>query len=295
MRRAFHILKKGACMDCKQFEGRRRLRPIVVRGGGDLATGTIFMLSKAGFPVIILECARPTAIRREAAFSEAVYFGEKTVEGMRCVRVNSPEEALGEVRQGGPVLLIDEDLSSLPVLRPQVLVDAIIAKRNLGTRMDQAELVIALGPGFTAGVDAHVVIETMRGHNLGRPIYSGSALPNTGVPGLIGGYGKERVIHAPAGGILHNRKKIGDLVSAGEVIAEIRSEQALVPVPSPIAGVLRGILPDGFAVPSGMKMADVDPRASEQGNCFTISDKARCIGGTVVMLVSGFAADLCLL
>ena len=277
-------------MDMKKSVGRRELRPIVVRGGGDLATGTIFMLSRAGFPVIILECARPTAIRREAAFCEAVYWGEKSVEGLSCVRVDSPGEALASAGPDRPVLLVDEDLSSLSVLRPQVLVDAIIAKRNLGTRMDLAELVIALGPGFTAGVDAHAVIETMRGHKLGRVIYEGCAEPNTGVPGLIAGYGQERVIHAPAEGILQNRKQIADLVSAGEVIAVIRGSAGEVPVCSSIAGVLRGILPDGFAVPKGMKMADVDPRASEKGNCFTISDKARCIGGSVLMLVSRFYA-----
>ena len=268
-----------------------RLCPIVVRGGGDLATGTIFMLSAAGYTVIVLESARPTAIRREAAFSEAVYLGKKTVEGITCVRCESAEEAVLCAAPGKPALLVDETCASLPVIRPRILIDAILAKKNLGTRMDMAELVIALGPGFCADRDVHAVIETMRGHDLGRVIRSGSALPNTGIPGDVCGYTSERVIHAPAAGILHTRRKIGNIVRKGESIAWIRREDgSSVEVPSALDGVLRGILPDTFPVPSGMKMADVDPRVSEQKNCYTISDKSRCIGGSVLMLVTGFVS-----
>lgn len=265
------------------------MRPIVVRGAGDLATGTIIRLSRAGYSVITLECGRPTAIRREAAFCEAVYQGSKTVEGLTCVRAGTPEAALAAVTPENPQLLIDENGSSIPVLRPDVLVDAVIAKRNVGTRMDMAPLTVALGPGFTAGRDVHAVIETMRGHDLGRIIRDGSALPNTGVPGLIAGFGRERVIHAPASGRLHTLHAIGDPVRKGEAIAWIeRDGGGRTEVPASLSGVLRGILPDGFDTPEGMKMADIDPRAEQRKNCCTVSDKARCITGSVLELVCAF-------
>lgn len=269
-------------------------RPIVVRGGGDLATGTIFMLSKAGYPVIILECQRPTAIRREAAFSEAAGAGEKRVEDVTCIKADDAGEALRLAKPGRPVLLIDETAESLTSIRPQVLIDAVIAKKNIGTRIDMAELTIALGPGFTAGKDVRFVIETMRGHHLGRIIPEGSAFPNTGIPGEVGGFARERVIHAPAAGILREVCHIGDLVSQGQTIAEIRPKDGSAPVgvPASISGVLRGILPDGFDVPSGMKMADIDPRPGQRNNCYTISDKARCIGGSVLQLVSAYEHGL---
>ena len=175
---------------------------IVVRGAGDIATGTIHRLHRCGFSVLALETERPSAIRRYVAFSEAVYEGSWTIEGVEAVRVESLEDALQCQRQGKVPVLIDPGCRCLEQFRPQVLVDGILAKKNLGTRMEMADTVIALGPGFTAGVDAHLVIETMRGHNLGRILTEGTALPNTGVPGVIAGYGKERVIHAPAAGIM---------------------------------------------------------------------------------------------
>lgn len=261
---------------------------IFVRGGGDLATGTILRLSCAGYRVVVLECREPTAIRREAAFSEAVRLGEKTVEGITC-RFLPPAEAVRDAAPGHPTLMIDETGGSISLFHPDVLVDAIIAKKNLGTRKDMAGLTIALGPGFEAGEDVHYVIETMRGHDLGRIIRRGSALPNTGVPGIIAGYGKERVIHAPAEGILICLRKIGDLVEKDEEIALIRGGKAgCIPVRSRIKGVLRGILPDDFPVKEGMKMADVDPRPDQQRNCFTVSDKSRCIAGSVLELVSAY-------
>ena len=263
-------------------------RPIVVRGGGDLATGTILMLSRAGYPVIILETECPTAIRREAAFSEAVRFGTKTVENIVCRKVGNPEEALKEAAPCNPVLLVDENAESLAVLKPQILIDAVLAKKNLGTRKDMADLTIALGPGFCAGRDVDYVIETMRGHNLGRIISEGYALPNTGTPGVIAGYGKERVIHAPADGILKNRNNIGDIVEKDEPIAVIINSTGEVPVPASLSGVLRGILPDGFRVFKGLKMADIDPRISEKENCYTVSDKSRCIAGSVLELVCAY-------
>ncbi len=266
-------------------------RPIVVRGGGDLATGTIFLLSKAGYPVIATECGNPSAIRREAAFSEAVRFGRKTVEDVTCVLAENAEEAVRLAAPSHPVMLCDENLECLPVIGPQVLIDAVMAKRNIGTAIHMADLTIALGPGFTAGKDVHYVIETMRGHNLGRVIREGSALPNTGIPGTIRGYGRERVIHAPGSGVVRGIRRIGDIVDKDEVIAEIVSGGGALPVTSKLSGVLRGILPDGFAVTEGMKMADVDPRQSEKDNCFSVSDKARCIAGSVLMLVCAYDRD----
>ena len=264
------------------------MKPIVVRGGGDLATGTILRLCKAGFPVIVLESGCPAAIRREAAFSEAVRCGSKTVEDVTCRLAPDAESALKSVNAAGPQMLVDEKARAVSLIRPEILVDAILAKKNLGTHMDMAPLTIALGPGFNAGKDVHFVIETMRGHDLGRIIKNGSALPNTGVPGMICGYGKERVVHAPASGILHLYHDIGDLVEKDEPLAFLETSGDKILVPSPLRGVLRGILPDGFSVPSGIKMADVDPRAEERKNCFTVSDKARCIAGSVLELVCAF-------
>lgn len=251
---------------------------IVVRGAGDIATGTIHRLHRCGFSVLALETERPSAIRRYVAFSEAVYEGSWTIEGVEAVRVESLEDALQCQRQGKVPVLIDPGCRCLKQFRPKVLVDGILAKKNLGTRMDMAGTVIALGPGFTAGVNAHLVIETMRGHNLGRILTKGTALPNTGVPGVIAGYGKERVIHAPAAGIMKNYSRIGEIVEKGQVIASIDE----VPVKATLTGVLRGLLRDGYPVTEGFKIADIDPRESEQKNCFTISDKARCIAGSVL-------------
>ena len=251
---------------------------IVVRGAGDIATGTIHRLHRCGFSVLALETERPSAIRRYVAFSEAVYEGSWTIEGVEAVRVESLEDALQCQRQGKVPVLIDPGCRCLKQFRPKVLVDGILAKKNLGTRMDMAGTVIALGPGFTAGVDAHLVIETMRGHNLGRILTEGTALPNTGVPGVIAGYGKERVIHAPAAGIMKNHSRIGEIVEKGQIIASIDE----VPVKAALTGVLRGLLRDGYPVTEGFKIADIDPRESEQKNCFTISDKARCIAGSVL-------------
>ena len=251
---------------------------IVVRGAGDIATGTIHRLHRCGFSVLALETERPSAIRRYVAFSETVYEGSWTIEGVEAVRVESLEDALQCQRQGKVPVLIDPGCRCLEQFRPKVLVDGILAKKNLGTRMDMEDTVIAMGPGFTAGVDAHLVIETMRGHNLGRILTEGTALPNTGVPGVIAGYGKERVIHAPAAGIMKNHSRIGEIVEKGQIIASIDE----VPVKATLTGVLRGLLRDGYPVTEGFKIADIDPRESEQKNCFTISDKARCIAGSVL-------------
>ena len=255
---------------------------IIVRGGGDLATGTIYKLKKSGFPVLILEVPNPSAIRRNVAFCEAVYQGTQTVEDMTCYLVESVEQAEQFINEGKLCVLVDPMGESIARLKPLAVIDAILAKKNLGTNRNMAPVTLALGPGFAAGEDVDAVIETKRGHNLGRVLWEGTAAPNTGIPGVIGGYGKERVIHCPAKGILRNVKKITDTVSRGEVIAVVETEEGYVPVEATLDGILRGLIRDGYPVHVGFKMADIDPRAEEYENCFTISDKARCIAGGVL-------------
>lgn len=254
---------------------------IVVRGAGDIASGTIHRLHRCGFRVLALECEMPAAIRREVSFCEAVYDGEAEVEGVVCRKIEQVSQAVTVWQAGKIPLLVDESGSSVSLLRPRVLVDGILAKKNLGTSRSMAPLTIGLGPGFTAGQDVDYVIETMRGHDLGRIITQGQALPNTGTPGLVGGFAKERVIHAPASGVIRNQAKIGDLVEKGQTLAMIGD----TPVPASLTGVLRGIIRDGYPVPLRMKIADIDPRGSERKNCFTISDKARCIAGSVLEVI----------
>lgn len=252
---------------------------IVVRGGGDIATGTIMKLYKCGFRVLILEIPNPSAIRRNVAFCEAVFEGVKTVEDVTCYLARDLKEAVTLLREGRLTLLVDPEAEVLKELRPVALVDGILAKKNLGTTKDMAPVTVALGPGFTAGKDVDAVIETKRGHNLGRVIYSGCAAENTGVPGVIAGYGKERVIHSPATGILRNVRKITDTVKKGGVIAVVETDNGLVPVEASLDGLLRGLIREGYPVTKGLKIADIDPRADEYSNCFTVSDKARCIAG----------------
>ena len=255
---------------------------IIVRGGGDLATGTIYKLKKSGFPVLILEAARPSAIRRNVAFCEAIYQGTQTVEDMTCYLAESSEQAEQFLKEGKLTVLVDPLGESISKVLPLAVVDGILAKKNLGTNRDMAPITVALGPGFSAGVDVDAVVETKRGHNLGRVYWRGSAAPNTGVPGNIGGYDKERVIYCPAKGILRNVKGITDRVSKGEIIAVVETEQGSVPVEATLDGILRGLIRDGYPVSAGFKMADIDPRGDELDNCFTISDKARCIAGGVL-------------
>lgn len=262
---------------------------IIVRGGGDLATGVIHRLWSAGFEPLVLECAQPAAIRRQVALSEAVYAGEATVEGMTGVRIENLSEAVAVCQAGKVPVLVDDAAACVDILRPDIVIDAIIAKRNLGTRMDMAPLTIALGPGFVAGVDVHAVVETKRGHNLGRIIRSGAAAPNSGIPGVIAGFGKERVLHAEAEGVLHIVQDIGSIVDQGQVIAEIHGADGVVtPVYATLSGIIRGMIREGFVVTRGFKIADIDPRQEELANCFTISDKARCIAGSVLELVCGY-------
>ncbi len=252
---------------------------IIVRGGGDIASGTIMKLHQCGFSVLVLEIEHPSSIRRNVSFSEAVYQGTQTIEGETGYLAENVNAAKQLIREGKIAVLVDPDCSCLKELKPAALVDAILAKKNLGTARDMAPVTVALGPGFTAGEDVDAVIETCRGHNLGRVYYQGTAIANTGVPGKIAGFDKERVIHSPGEGVLYNVCRITDTVKKGQVIAEIRNEQETIPVEASIDGLLRGLIRDGFPVTKGFKIADIDPRINEYNNCFTISDKARCIAG----------------
>ena len=265
---------------------------IIVRGAGDLATGTIHRLKKSGFRLLVLETDHPAAIRRQVALSEAVYSKSACVEGVEAVRVEDEKQMIDAWKNGKVPVMVDPKGESIASMQPKVVVDAILAKRNLGTNKNMAPLTIALGPGFTAGVDVDVVIETKRGHNLGRVIREGSAYPNTGIPGIIGGYGVERVIHASADGILKNKSKIGDIVEKGQVIAVIEASDKenvadikKTEVTATIDGLLRGLIRDNYPVTKGFKIADIDPRKEELANCFTISDKARCIAGSVLEVI----------
>lgn len=266
-------------------EKREMGKLIIVRGGGDLATGTIHKLWSAGFFVVVLETQYPAAIRRQVSLCEAVYGGETSVEDMSGVLAFDEDEVFSVLEEGKVPVVVDPEGKFIAKWKPEVVVDGILAKRNLGTHKEMAPLTIALGPGFCAGKDVDVVIETKRGHNLGRVIREGEAYPNTGIPGNIGGYTSERVIHSEKRGILKNKKNIGDIVKKGEVIAVIEGEGEETLVRATIDGILRGLIRDGFPVTDGFKIADIDPRKEELENCFTISDKARCIGGSVLEVV----------
>ena len=271
---------------------------IICRGGGDLATGIVHRLFRAGFPVLVLETDSPAAIRRQVSFSEAVYDGTATVEGVTAERIASADRASVNhmLEEGRVPLLVDPEGSSIPLLKPDIVVDAIIAKKNLGTAKEMAPLVIGVGPGFTAGEDVDLVVESMRGHNLARIFTTGSALPNTGIPGNIGGFTKERVLHAEAAGYRKNIRQIGDIVEKGEEIARIYEKMtedgtfsgSYVSVEASISGMIRGLIREGYHFQKGFKIADIDPRESELANCFTISDKARSIGGSVLEAVCGY-------
>ena len=289
---------------------------VIVRGGGDIATGAIWALRRAGYPVLILESEHPSAIRRTVALSEAVYEGRATVEDLSVQLAGNLDEAQYLLFQDQIAMMVDPEGTAIRGIIDTeekysewdtglttlegggrhlfltAVVDAILAKKNLGTTKDMAPFVIALGPGFTAGIDCDVVIETMRGHRLARPITEGSALPNTGIPGLIAGHAADRVLHSPAQGVFRATAQIGDLVKEGQTIGTVEPAEGLdgIEVQAPFDGLLRGLIRDGFPVTKGFKIADVDPRKEEYENCFTISDKARAIGSAVVQELTGFAA-----
>ncbi len=258
---------------------------VLIRGAGDIASGVALRLYRAGFGVVMTEIARPTTIRRTVAFSDAVTNGAQTVEGVTARLALTLAEAQHFQKLGMIPVLVDPDCACREQLRPDVLVDAILAKRNLGTVLGDAPIVVGVGPGFTAGVDCHAVVETMRGHTLGRVYYEGSALPNTNVPGLIGGFAGERVLRAPADGVFESTRRIGDAVEAGEVVGTVAGQ----PMAATISGVLRGLLADGVEVRRGMKSGDVDPRG-ERGYCDLVSDKALAVAGGVLEAILHFSA-----
>lgn len=255
---------------------------VLIRGGGDLASGVAYRLHVAGFPVVVTELPTPLVIRRKAAYGAAVFEGEITLDGFTARRVRDPDAALELLPSGDIPVIVDPEGHSLAALRPAVLVDGRMAKVNLGTSIDDAPLVVALGPGFTAGVDCHAVVETNRGHNLGRVIWRGQSEPDTGTPGRIAGRQAERVIRAPVDGIITPVADIGDVLEEGDLIACVGDEQA--EVRAAFRGVLRGILHQRVRVAAGVKIGDLDPRAIPE-YCFTISDKALAIGGGVLEAV----------
>ena len=254
---------------------------IIVRGGGDIASGAIQKLHRSGFRVLVLETETPSAIRRKVAFCEAVYEKNIEVEGIKAELVTTEEETNNCWENNIVPVLVDSRGKSIEKYKPSAVVDAILAKKNFGTKKNMAPITIALGPGFSAPEDVDVIIETMRGHNLGKIIMEGSASANTGIPGIIEGVGKERVIYSEYNGYIKNIEKIGNIVEKGDILALVGENY----IYSPISGVLRGIIRDGYKVSQGLKIADVDPRISEKENCFTISDKARSIGGAVLEAV----------
>ena len=250
---------------------------VLIKGAGDLATGVAYRLYRAGYSIVMTDIEQPTAVRRTVAFCPCIYDGTATVEGVTSRRVETVEEVKSCLERGEIPVLVDPEAAIRTQMPFDAEVDAILAKYNVNTRIDDAPIVLALGPGFTAGVDCHGVIETKRGHYLGRLILEGSAIPNTGVPGDVGGYTTQRIIRACRDGIFHPVAHIGDTVAEGDVVATVDGE----PVYALMPGTVRGMLPDGLRVKQGMKSGDIDPRC-EYNHCFTISDKARAIGGGVL-------------
>ncbi len=256
---------------------------ILIKGAGDLATGIAVRLYHCGYSILMTEIEVPLTVRRMVAFSRAVYEGEAVVEGITGVRVHNPEE-IRKVQQEGKIpVLVDPEAAICAEYQPDVLIDAILAKKNLGTKVTDAPFVIGVGPGFTAGVDCHCVVETKRGHTLGNVIFRGTAIPNTGIPGNVGGYTIERLLKATAAGVMEPIAEIGDLVQKGDIVAYTGGK----PVYAKMTGIVRGMLQQGVVVTEDLKIGDIDARC-EYSHCFTISDKARAIGGGVLEAVVQF-------
>ena len=254
---------------------------IIIKGAGEMATGVACRLYRANFTrILMLETPAPLAVRRLVSFCEAIHEGTMAVEGIEAIRINAESELISAWETKKIAVLVDPNGDSIPRNHPDVLIDATLAKRNLGIFRADAPLVIALGPGFVAGKDAHVVIETNRGHDLGRLIHSGAAEANTGIPGDIGGFTKERVVRSPARGIFTTEKQIGDSVVKGELLGKVDSVDVCIP----LNGILRGLIRPGSSVRKGLKIGDIDPRG-ERVYCDTISEKARSLGGAVLEAV----------
>ena len=254
-----------------------RLAPICIKGGGDIASGVAWRLHQCGFRVLITEIPRPMAVRRKVAFCEAVYDGHAEVEGVEALLIGEVSDSRQVWDQGKIPLLVDPECEAAKMIQPDVIVDAILAKKNIGTSLSDAFLVIALGPGFEAGRDAHFVVETNRGHYLGRLLTEGSAEPNTGVPGTVAGISTDRVLRSPGRGVWQSEVEIGDAVRKGGVVGSVDGQ----PVNALINGVLRGMIRPGIPVTEGLKIGDIDPRGVKK-NCYTISEKALAISGGVL-------------
>lgn len=250
---------------------------VLIRGAGEMASGVAWRLHQCGFRIILTEKSHPMAVRRKVSFCEAVYENHMIVEGVEAQLIKALDERFPIWDERKIPLIVDPDCESKHKIGPNVLVDAILAKKNVGTSLNDAPLVIALGPGFEADQDVHFVVETMRGHNLGRLLTSGQAEPDTGEPGSVQGITTDRVLRSPTNGPFKGAFTIGDHVKKGDVVGIVSGE----PVRAKIDGVLRGLIHDGVDVVEGLKIGDIDPRGIME-DCFTISDKARAIGGAVV-------------
>jgi xanthine dehydrogenase accessory factor len=262
---------------------------VIIKGAGDLASGIALRLHHAHFDIAMTEIETPLAVRRTVCFSQAVYGGVTRVEDITAVLVQDEKGMRDAFAKKQIALFIDPGAEIVKRFKPDAVVDAIMAKKNLGTTLNDAPVVIGIGPGFTAGIDCHAVVETKRGHTIGRVITKGSAIPNTGVPGEIGGYTVERLLRTGAAGIFEEKAKIGDLVKKGDIVAEVRSAGegspagggGIFPVYAEIEGILRGLLPSGITVSKDLKAGDIDPRC-EKFHCFTVSDKALSVAGGVL-------------
>jgi xanthine dehydrogenase accessory factor len=252
---------------------------VVLRGAGDLGTGVALRLHRAGFPVVALELPDPLTIRRSVALSSAVTDGEITVEGMTGRRVQGWDEAVATARGGLVAVVVSAELPAAREVERSAVVDARLAKRALDTTIGDAPLVVGLGPGFAAGVHCHAVVETARGHHLGRVMWEGTALADTGVPGLVGGEAASRVVRAPAAGRATWEREIGDVVAAGERLGSVEG----VAIHAAVGGVVRGLISPVVTVSPGLKVADVDPRLDT--SCHEVSDKALAVGGGVLEAV----------
>jgi xanthine dehydrogenase accessory factor len=246
---------------------------VFIKGAGDLASGVAYVFKKEGYSVVMTEVEQPACVRRMVSFAEAVYEGEMCVQGVWGRLAASFEQAKQIMEKGDIAVLVDPQAETVEKFYPQVLIDATMAKKNLGTKMNDANIVIALGPGFEAGKDVHAVIETQRGPNLGKPIYHGMAAPNTGIPGNVLGFTIQRVLRAPGDGVFHTLVKIGDLVEKGDTVALVNE----LPVNTEIGGVVRGLLKDGLTVHKGMKVGDIHPEKNSEV-CYSITDKALAVG-----------------
>lgn len=266
-------------------------KKVLVRGAGDIASGIIWSLAYAGFKVVASEVEKPSSIRTSVSFSDAIFDGTKIIDGLKAVYAKSIKEVIDIIECDNVAIYVDRNADILKDIKFDIVVDAIMAKKNVGTKIDMAEVVIGVGPGFTAKVDCHYAVETMRGHKLSYIYEDGSPLPDTGIPGLIATHGADRVLHSPCDGIFKNVHKIGDVVSNGTVLSRIEEEVNgkatgnIVELCASIDGVLRGILKDGFYAKKGLKAADIDPRIEERENAFTISDKSRAVGNAVVCAI----------